>query len=218
MTRMRWDRPRRQHGASDGFNPLAHRAERAERTWGGMDLEREVARLDRPASMPIAAAGPPDLQSSVLEAQDRLSAVTSATVHCDGCCEPNPGRGGWGALIDTHTVPRIELCGGDRYTTNNRMEIIGAITALRILPAHCSTVIITDSQYLVKGASVWMPGWRRKGFQRTGVDMPNADLWKALDALTTGRNVAWKWVKGHNGHHGNERADQLAAFGRQNGA
>lgn len=219
MTKMNWNRPKRLHGTSDGFNPLAARADRAARTWGNRDLEREAARMDRPASMPIPPAGPPSLLSSALEAQERLSAVASATVHCDGCCEPNPGRGGWGLLIDSHTVPRIELCGGDRYTTNNRMEIIGAITALRILPAHCVTVIITDSQYLVKGATAWMAGWRRKGFQRAGVDMPNADLWKALDALATGRKLTWKWVKGHNGHHGNERADQLATIGlRQNGA
>lgn len=214
MTRMNWNRPKRHHGTSDGFNPLAARADRAERAWGNRSLEREAARIGRQQAPALVLNS-----ASIMAAQERLTAVTNAVVHCDGACEPNPGPGGWGLLIDSHAVHRIELCGGDPATTNNRMEVTAAIVALTVLPVRCATVVITDSQYLAKGASAWIAGWRRKGFKRGDQDMPNADLWRLLDTLITGRSINWKWVRGHDGHHGNERADQLAAIGlRQSGA
>lgn len=155
---------------------------------------------------------------AVLEVRDRLSAVTNAVVHCDGACEPNPGPGGWGVLIDTHRLRRIELCGGEANTTNNRMEMTAAIVALTVLPAHCATVIVSDSQLLTKGMTIWIANWRRKGFRQGAGERVNVDLWRALDALTTGRpSVTWRWVKGHNGHDDNERADQLADIGLRGG-
>lgn len=154
---------------------------------------------------------------AVLQARDRLSAVTTAVVHCDGACEPNPGPGGWGLLIDSHAVHRIELCGGDLDTTNNRMEMTAAIVALTVLPAHCATVIVSDSQLLTKGMTIWIANWRRKGFRQGAGERVNVDLWRALDGLSTGRNVTWRWVKGHNGHDGNERADVLATMGMRGG-
>lgn len=232
MTRMKWDRPRRQPGADGGFNLLAHRAERAERAWkGGLDLTAPARFVGiDPASGPdrtVEVKGSlrdgvlhveqmrVTLHASALEATAQLRGVTRATVHCDGCCEPNPGRGGWGLLVDSHTVPRIELCGGAAGTTNNAMELTGAIVALQVLPAQCAILIISDSQYLVKGATAWLPGWKRRGW-RTAEKKPvaNIELWRQLDALATGRPLTWKWVKGHNGHHGNERADLLASIGR----
>jgi ribonuclease HI len=148
----------------------------------------------------------------VADARARLSGVMEAVAHCDGCCSPNPGPGGWGLMVDS-SIPRIELCGADRQTTNNRMEITAALVALIVLPPTCTTTIISDSQYLIKGASLWITGWKRKGFQRGGEPIPNADLWRDMDALTAGRSLTWRWVRGHSGHDGNERADALATRG-----
>lgn len=153
------------------------------------------------------------MSESVKAARESLRAATQAIVHCDGCCHPNPGPGGWGLLIDVATGRRVELCGGKRQTTNNGMEMTAAIVALSVLPPECAITIISDSQYLIKGASIWMAGWKRNGFLRGGAPIPNADLWREMDALTDGRPLTWKWVRGHNGHAGNERADALASRG-----
>jgi ribonuclease HI len=141
--------------------------------------------------------------------------VTQATVHCDGGCSPNPGRGGWGVLIEAPGQPRVELSGGELRTTNNRMEMTAAIVALTVLPAHCSIIIAADSLYVIKGATVWMDGWKRNAFQRPSGAVLNSDLWRSIDALILGRTITWKWVRGHSGHIGNIRADQLATRGRQ---
>lgn len=237
MSRLNWDRPRYQPGRDD-INPLARRAEQAERAWksggrfvgidraSGPDRTVEIEGVRQNGVLHIETIRE-TMHATAVQAIEQLRVVTAATVHCDGACwqdrtegrRGGHGPGGWGLLIDSRTVPRIELCGGEPATTNNRMEMIAAITALRVLPAACAILIISDSLYLVKGATTWLPGWRRKGFQRRGVDQPNADLWRALDALATGRPVTWKWVKGHNGHRDNDRADQLATMGlRQNKA
>lgn len=230
MTRMNWNRPQHVPPGED-FNPLARRAELAAREWSngsrfvggdrasGPDRTVEISGTVRDGVLHVETMLQ-TMHATAREATEQLAAVTSATVHCDGACQQGGrprGPGGWGLLIDSHTVPRIELCGGEPSTTNNRMEMTAALTALRVLPAPCVVTIITDSQYLVKGATLWLPGWRRKNFHRKDAPIPNADLWRALDTLATGRPIIWKWVKGHNGHSGNDRADQLATMGlRQN--
>lgn len=183
--------------------------------------EHDLARLGVPVKERNAKSSPTvlaqvDWSSSplVMEARDRLSAVTRAIVHCDGSSQPNPGRGGWGVVIDAPPLPQIELSGGEPRTTNNRMEMTAAIVALTVLQIRCSTSLITDSQYLIKGATVWLAGWKRNNYERTEGPVLNADLWRSIDALSTGRAITWKWIRGHNGHPGNERADQLAAKGR----
>lgn len=172
-------------------------------------MERSLAILDQPPSTPIRSFA----RLSVTEATTALLAARSATVYSDGGCEPNPGVGGWGILIEASSLT-IELCGGDLNTTNNRMEMTAAIVALSVLPLTCSTTIVSDSQYLVKGMTLWMDGWQRKNFRKGGNPIPNADLWIKLNLLSKGRWVQWRWVRGHNGHAGNERADELATEGR----
>jgi len=154
------------------------------------------------------------LVDGILAAKDDLQFAGYAIVHTDGGCEPNPGAGGWGVVIDV-ADHKIELCGGERSTTNNRMEMTAAIVALTVLPTTCAVTIVSDSQYLVNGMSKWIGSWRRRGFKKKGEPIPNADLWRTLDALSAGRAVGWKWVRGHNGHAANERADQLASEGRR---
>lgn len=146
-------------------------------------------------------------------AKAALIGATSAVVHCDGGCEPNPGNGGWGVSIDVAGIPTTSLWGGVADTTNNRMELTAAIVTLSVLPVGCDVTIFSDSQYLIKGMTLWLAGWKRKGFRRGDGVVPNADLWRTLDALSAGRAVQWRWVRGHNGHAGNERADELATRG-----
>ena len=135
----------------------------------------------------------------------------------DGACSGNPGPGGWGALLKSGERER-ELFGGAAETTNNRMEMTAAIEALRaIKPAYAGTVVLhTDSTYLLKGITEWLPGWKRRGW-KTAAKKPvkNADLWQSLDALAAGRDIDWRWVKGHAGVEGNERADALANRGME---
>lgn len=135
-------------------------------------------------------------------------------VFTDGACVPNPGPGGWGAVIrQGHTVR--ELNGGEAgRTTNNRMELMAAIEALESLPDGSRVVLSTDSSYVKNGITTWIAGWRRKGWRSsTGDPVKNQDLWQRLDAATARHAVRWEWVKGHAGHPENERADRLAAAG-----
>lgn len=131
----------------------------------------------------------------------------------DGACKGNPGPGGWGALL-RHGRHEKELCGGEAETTNNRMELTGVIEALKALKRPCHVIVHTDSQYVQKGMSEWLPNWKRRGWQTADrKPVRNADLWQELDALVGRHQVEWRWVRGHAGDAGNERADALANRG-----
>jgi ribonuclease HI len=134
-------------------------------------------------------------------------------IFTDGACKGNPGVGGWGALMVTGEHKK-ELFGGDRDTTNNRMELRAVIEALNALTRPCEVVVHTDSQYVQKGISEWIHGWKARGW-KTAAKAPvkNVDLWQALDAAQARHQIQWRWVKGHAGHAGNEAADALANRG-----
>lgn len=131
----------------------------------------------------------------------------------DGACSGNPGPGGWGALMRTNGVD-TELHGGEPATTNNRMELMAAIAALESHPAGAKIILHTDSTYVKDGLTKWIIGWKRNGW-KTADKKPvkNAELWQRLDAALKSHKVSWHWVKGHAGHDGNERADELAREG-----
>lgn len=131
-------------------------------------------------------------------------------IHTDGGCEPNPGIGGWAAILRFGAIERV-LSGGDLDTTNNRMEMTAAIEALRALQEPCKIDFYTDSEYLMKGITQWMPGWKRRNWVRRGGAIKNVDLWRTLDSLIEAHQVNWKWVKGHSGEEFNERCDLLAS-------
>ena len=132
------------------------------------------------------------------------------TIHTDGGCEPNPGPGGWAAVLEMAGSIR-ELSGGSPATTNNRMEMQAAIEALRALPESSEVELFTDSQYLRKGVCEWLKGWKARGW-KTAEKQPvkNQDLWQQLDTLVAGHTIHWRWLKGHAGHKLNERCDELA--------
>jgi ribonuclease HI len=134
-------------------------------------------------------------------------------IYTDGACRGNPGPGGWGAVLVAGRH-RKTLHGGERLTTNNRMELTAAIEALRALRGRQHVILHTDSKYLMQGISVWLPGWKRRGW-KTAAKKPvkNQDLWQALDKAASKHDVTWKWVKGHSGHAGNDEADALANLG-----
>lgn len=135
-------------------------------------------------------------------------------MYTDGACVPNPGPGGWGALL-TYGGHERELCGGDAgTTTNNRMELTAPIEALSTLTRPVHVLLYTDSTYVRNGVTRWLPRWKANGWRTTGREpVKNADLWQALDTAAGRHQVEWHWVKGHAGHPGNERADRLAARG-----
>jgi ribonuclease HI len=135
------------------------------------------------------------------------------SIYSDGACKGNPGPGGWGALLVSGGRER-ELFGGEAHTTNNRMELLAVIQALEALTRHCEIDLYTDSQYVKNGIETWIHGWKRNGW-KTADKKPvkNADLWHELDALAKRHTVRWHWVRGHNDHPGNERADALANRG-----
>ena len=134
-------------------------------------------------------------------------------IYTDGACKGNPGPGGWGALLTVDGTER-ELFGGEPLTTNNRMELRAVIEALGALDGADPVRVHTDSQYVQKGISEWIVSWKRRGW-KTADNKPvkNQDLWQQLDTLAARHKVEWMWVRGHNGHPGNERADQLANRG-----
>jgi ribonuclease HI len=134
-------------------------------------------------------------------------------IFTDGACKGNPGPGGWGAWLKNGEHEK-EICGGEPNTTNNRMELMAVIEALTALTRPCDVVLHTDSQYVQKGISEWIHGWKKRGWKTAAKEpVKNADLWQALDAAQARHKVEWRWVRGHNGHPGNERADQLANRG-----
>ena len=135
-------------------------------------------------------------------------------VYADGGCDPNPGPGGWGVVIQDPTG-WIELHGGERATTNNRMELTAAIRALEHFPEGAQIEMRCDSQYVVKSVTEWMRGWKARGWRTATGPVKNIDLMQRLDTLAAARDVRWTWVRGHAGEAGNERADRLAALGRR---
>lgn len=134
-------------------------------------------------------------------------------IYTDGACRGNPGPGGWGAVL-VAGGKRKTLYGGDRATTNNRMELTAAIEALRALKGRQRAILHTDSKYLMLGISNWLPGWKQRGW-KTAARKPvkNQDLWQALEEVAARHELTWKWVKGHSGHAGNDEADALANRG-----
>jgi ribonuclease HI len=137
----------------------------------------------------------------------------SVVIYTDGACRGNPGPGGWGAILISGARER-EMCGGDLATTNNRMELMAAIQALEALKMPCKVELHTDSQYVRTGISEWVSGWKARGW-KTAAKAPvkNEDLWRRLDEARGRHTVDWRWVRGHNGHPLNERADALARKG-----
>ena len=133
----------------------------------------------------------------------------------DGACSGNPGPGGWGFILRGGDLPHEQFeSGGELGTTNNRMEISAVIHALRALKQTSSVELWTDSQYVQKGVTEWLEGWKKRGWKTASKDpVKNADLWQELDALIPDHKISWHWVRGHNGHPGNELADMLANKG-----
>lgn len=137
------------------------------------------------------------------------------TVHAftDGACSGNPGPGGWGVVL-RYGEHEKELFGGEKQTTNNRMELMAAISALETLSRPSEVVVTTDSTYVLKGITEWVRGWKARGWKTANKQpVKNVDLWQRLDEAVQRHDVRWEWVKGHNGHPENERADELARRG-----
>jgi len=136
--------------------------------------------------------------------------MTHVEVYTDGACSGNPGRGGWGAIL-LFKGERKELSGGEKLTTNNRMEMMAAISALEALKRPCDVSLHTDSMYLKDGMTKWVKGWKKNGW-KTADKKPvkNVDLWQRLEAAVEKHKVSWHWVRGHDGHELNEAADALA--------
>jgi len=143
--------------------------------------------------------------------------MTEVCIYTDGACKGNPGPGGWGALLRSEAGEK-ELYGGAPQTTNNRMELTAVIEALQALKRPCRVTLWLDSEYVRKGITEWLPGWKAKGW-KTAARQPvkNVDLWQRLDTLVQqgGHQIDWHWVRGHTGDPGNERADALANLGVQ---
>lgn len=144
-----------------------------------------------------------------------LDAKANTTIaFTDGACKGNPGAGGWGAFLVFADGQTQAWCGGDKATTNNRMELMGAIQALQNSPRDVTLELWTDSSYVKNGITQWIEGWKKKGWKTSGnKPVANQDLWQQLDGLCQAREISWHWVKGHAGHEGNEKADELANLG-----
>ncbi|HZY18269.1 MAG TPA: ribonuclease HI [Ramlibacter sp.] len=141
--------------------------------------------------------------------------MNQVVMYTDGACKGNPGPGGWGVLLKSGATEK-ELFGGEPGTTNNRMELMAVIQGLSALKRPCAVQLFLDSQYVLKGITEWLPGWKAKGWRTAGkTPVKNVELWQQLDALVqqSGHVIDWRWVRGHNGDPGNERADALANMG-----
>ena len=139
--------------------------------------------------------------------------IPHIVIYTDGACKGNPGPGGWGAVLRSGAHEK-HIHGGEKLTTNNRMEISAVIFALRSLKQRSTVELWTDSQYVQKGVTEWLEGWKKRGWKTASKDpVKNADLWQELDALLPDHAISWHWVRGHNGHPGNELADELANKG-----
>ena len=161
-----------------------------------LDLDADAAHVAGAGPLPLPAAALPEVE-----------------IWTDGACKGNPGPGGWGALLRAG-VHEKELFGGDPDTTNNRMELMAVIEALTSLKRRCRVIVHTDSQYVKLGVTEWLPNWVRRGWKTAGNKaVKNADLWRRLAQLAAAHEVDWRWVRGHAGNVGNERADALANRG-----
>jgi ribonuclease HI len=148
-----------------------------------------------------ATAAAPDTEGKIIH------------IYTDGACKGNPGPGGWGAVLEYDGTER-EMYGGDPSTTNNRMELTAVIEALAALKRPCRVILHTDSQYVQKGITEWINGWKARGWKTAAKEpVKNVDLWKKLDEVVRTHDIDWVWVKGHAGDEGNERADALANKG-----
>ncbi len=135
--------------------------------------------------------------------------MSHVTIYSDGSCLGNPGRGGWAALIREGTQERI-LTGGEAQSTNNRMELTAALRALEALSGNSQVDFYTDSQYLRRGVTEWLPGWRARGWKRKGGKLANIELWQALEQAIERHQIHWHWIKGHSTNKDNQRVDKLA--------
>ncbi len=135
--------------------------------------------------------------------------MSHVTIYSDGSCLGNPGRGGWAALIREGTQERI-LAGGEAQSTNNRMELTAALRALEALSGNSQVDFYTDSQYLRRGVTEWLPGWRARGWKRKGGKLANIELWQALEQAIERHQIHWHWIKGHSTNKDNQRVDKLA--------
>ena len=134
-------------------------------------------------------------------------------IYTDGACRGNPGPGGWGVILNYKGKIK-ELYGAEKHTTNNRMELMAAIQALESLTRPCLVQLNSDSSYVLKGITDWMPNWKKRGWKTAArTPVKNEDLWRRLDEAITKHKIEWKWVKGHSGDTGNDRADALANIG-----
>ena len=139
--------------------------------------------------------------------------MTEVVIYADGACRGNPGPGGWGAWLKSGEHEK-ELWGGEKLTTNNRMELTAVIEALASLKRRCTVALYTDSEYVRNGITTWIHGWKKRGWLTADKKpVKNVELWQRLETLTAGHDVQWHWVKGHSGDPGNERADRLANRG-----
>ena len=139
--------------------------------------------------------------------------MKTVNIYTDGACRGNPGIGGWGVYIEYGETTK-ELYGGDKLTTNNKMELTAAIKGLEVLNTKCQVNLITDSKYVMDGINGWINGWKKNNWKNSQKkDVKNKDLWTQLDKLNSYHDVKWSWVKGHSGHFQNEKADQLANKG-----
>jgi ribonuclease HI len=139
--------------------------------------------------------------------------LAEVKIYTDGACRGNPGPGGWGAVLEYGKESKL-LYGAEKLTTNNRMELMAVIQALSALKRPCKIALVSDSKYVLKGITEWLPNWKQKGWL-TSAKKPvmNSDLWQQLDKLASIHDINWQWVKGHSGHVQNELADQLANKG-----
>lgn len=148
-----------------------------------------------------------------LEAPLQDATAERVVIYTDGACYPNPGPGGWAALLRFRGQEKI-LTGSEPETTNNRMELTAAVQALAALKEPCQVDLYTDSRYLRRGITEWLAGWKRRGWQRKLGELANADLWQALDQAVQAHQVEWHWVRGHAGNQDNTRVDELARRAR----